>query len=197
MSVAVYSLATLTACWLLAAVFGLAVWHKLRAWPRFLAVLEAYRIVPAGLLVPAAALVVLAELATVALLVLATPAGAAAAAGLLGIYLVAMVVNMARGRRLIDCGCGDTPTPLPAYLLARNVALMALCAWPLFGPQRLLQLGPETTTLELTWGLSLCAAAMASLGVLLYLSAEQLLANHGIYQRLWAAEGVGEGESWN
>ena len=60
---------------------------------------------------------------------------ALAAAALLGIYSGAIAVNLARGRREIDCGCTGPRArrPLCEALLARNAALIflaALCALP-------------------------------------------------------------------
>lgn len=75
-------------------------------------VIANYRLLPNGLVAPAALLLPVVELAVAAglllgllapsLLLLAVPA----AAGLLLLFAGAMAINIGRGRRHIDCGCG-------------------------------------------------------------------------------------------
>jgi hypothetical protein len=106
-----------------------AAWHKSRDLAAFRNALSDYALLPrAG--VPAAALgLAVAELATAAaLLVPATSQAAAwAAAGLLGLYSLAIALNLLRGRREIDCGCGGPAggRPLGEALLLRNALLGA------------------------------------------------------------------------
>jgi hypothetical protein len=90
---------------------------------------------------------------------------------ILGVYTVAMSVNLARGRRYIDCGCGDLPTPLSGWLLLRNGLLMAL-AWP-YG------LGGDYSGTPWTW---LLVSAVVLVFVVFYLTMEQLLANAGLVE---------------
>jgi hypothetical protein len=99
--------------------------HKLRAPARFVATLGDYRLLPARLTGIAAALVVAAELAVVAGLAVRPPAGRAGAAALLGLYAGAMAVNLARGRRHVDCGCTGPAArrPIGGWLVARNLVL--------------------------------------------------------------------------
>jgi hypothetical protein len=102
--------------------------HKLRDPARFRAALAGYRLVPAAAVPAAAAGAVALELA-LALALLAPVAGAAAAlasAALLALYALAIAVNLLRGRRGIDCGCGAHPQALGPHLLARNAVLIAL-----------------------------------------------------------------------
>ena len=65
---------------------------------------------------------ILAELGIVLALVLWPAWGAAAGAALLGLYGTAIAVNLARGRRHIDCGCGGAAArrEISAWLVARN-----------------------------------------------------------------------------
>ncbi|MDH3643730.1 MAG: methylamine utilization protein MauE [Gammaproteobacteria bacterium] len=153
----------------LALVFGLALSHKLRAYARFRASLQAYGIVPEFLLGVATPLIVALEAAALVCLFLPGVPGSLLAFATLGIYTVAMGVNLARGRRYIDCGCGDLPTPLSSWLLLRNGLLMAL-AWP-YGLHAGYVASPAA------W---LLAGAVVLVLVVFYLTMEQLLANTGV-----------------
>jgi hypothetical protein len=112
----------------LALLLGAAATHKLRDLARFGAVLAAYRLLPAALVRPAAALVPAGELAVAAALGGARGgAGGVAAAALFVTYAGAIAVNLARGRRHIDCGCGGPHArrPIGGWLVARNLLLAA------------------------------------------------------------------------
>jgi len=156
----------MTAMGTLALVFAISVSHKLRDYSRFKASLAAYRLVPASLLSLLAPVVILLELLAIIAIVLPVGPGAAIAFGLLVLYTLALVINLARGNTSIDCGCGDAPTPISGWLLLRNGALLllALPYEPLEGPPDLLH-----------W--VLVAGLIMLLGVY-YLIIEQLLANH-------------------
>ena len=115
--------------------------HKLRDLPRFRAALAGYRLLPTAAGRGLAPLLAALELA-IGLALLAPGAGLVAglgAAGLLAVYSGAIAINLARGRRQIDCGCSGPAgrtTPLSGALLARNatLALAALaCALPVAG----------------------------------------------------------------
>lgn len=116
--------------------FASAAFHKLRDRAGFASVLAAYRLLPEAV-VPAATIVVaLTELAVAAALALgSTVVGPAGALALLCVYAVAIAVNLARGRRTIDCGCGalGARQPIGEWLLARN-AFLALGAASLLRP---------------------------------------------------------------
>jgi len=121
----------------LAVLFGRAAVHKLRDRERFDAVLADYRVLPRAAVKAAARGLVAAELATAAALLLpgAGAAGALGAAGLLAVYSAAIGVNLARGRREIDCGCGGpAERPLGPGLLARNALLMGIAVAAAPGP---------------------------------------------------------------
>jgi len=143
---------------------------KLRDLGGFAAAVAGYRLLPAGLSGPAAVAFVAAELALAALL-FAPPFRAAAGvgvAGLLSLYGLAIAVNLARGRRDIDCGCGGPARrqALSEALVARNALLAAAAlasALPV-APRMLASLDALTA-----------AAALASAS-LLYVAANTLLA---------------------
>lgn len=114
----------------LALLFASAALHKLRELGRFTEVLHAYRVLPAGAeglapLVPVLELAVAVGLFTPA----RAPAALAGVALLLG-YTGAIAVNLARGRRDLDCGCGasDATRPIAPWMVARNLILALLLA---------------------------------------------------------------------
>ena len=156
---------------MLACVFLAASVHKLRDLRHFETTLGAYGLLPGMLVRPAALGLPLMEF-MVALGLLAPPArfsAAMATAVLLGIYTLAIGINMARGRRSIDCGCGDPGRgqTLTGWLLPRNGVLMGLA---------LLAATPvvNRTTGWLDWLVALLAAAAM---LLLYSACNQLLSN--------------------
>jgi hypothetical protein len=111
----------------LAALLGSAAVHKFASRGEFQGVLEAYRLLPKKALTAAARLVPAAESsAALGLLVPATRRYAClAAAGLFLLYACAIAVNLARGRRDLDCGCSlaGGRRPIAPWMLARNAAL--------------------------------------------------------------------------
>jgi hypothetical protein len=113
---------------MLALVLLRAAWHKARDLRGFQVALDDYALLP-GSWTPAVALgLVAAEVALAAfLLVPATAAaGGLAAAVLLVLYSGAMAVNLLRGRRWIDCGCGGAMAGrvVGEALLVRNAGLV-------------------------------------------------------------------------
>jgi hypothetical protein len=121
----------------LAAVLLQAATHKLRSVAGFAAAIMAYRLLPERLSFAAAATFAAAELAIGCALLLPTagPLPALAAGALIALYSLAVAVNLARGRREIDCGCTGPAArqPLRGALLVRNavlVAAAATCALP-------------------------------------------------------------------
>jgi uncharacterized membrane protein YphA (DoxX/SURF4 family) len=109
----------------LALLFIAAASHKLRDPEGFRAALAGYELLPSGAIGIGAALLVAAEVAIVAALCLSSMAGIAAAL-LLAVYAVAIAINLWRGRRDIDCGCGGAVgrQRLSAGLVARNGLLV-------------------------------------------------------------------------
>jgi hypothetical protein len=114
----------------LAGVFGAAAITKLRALDAFVGVLHSYRLVPEPLERPIAYALPVIELAiAVGVLLPAVRASAAlTAAILLVLFAGAMAINLARGRRDIDCGCFATVLRqrLSWPLVLRNLLLAAL-----------------------------------------------------------------------
>jgi len=106
--------------------FGAAAFHKLRASREFLGVVAAYRLTPEHLGRAIARLLPVLELA-VAIGIWITPARVAASllgAVLLAIYAAAIGINLARGRRDIDCGCTVSGrSPIGWWMVARNAVL--------------------------------------------------------------------------
>jgi methylamine utilization protein MauE len=94
------------------------------------------------------------------------PAALLAAVALLAVYAAAIGVNLVRGRRFIDCGCGGAAQPLSGGLVVRNVALIAVGMIALAAPSaRSLSWVDAVTVIA---GVFLCAA--------IYGAANQLLA---------------------
>ena len=112
----------------LAFLFAAAAWHKVSDRVRFGAVVRAYDLLPSGRVASAARLLPLLE-ASIAIGLLYPPsqeAAAIAAMPLLVLYTTAISVNLARGRREIDCGCFavSARVPLSSWLVLRNVILI-------------------------------------------------------------------------
>ena len=146
------------ACRVLGAlVFATAVAGKLRHRHELAGVVANYRLLPQPLAAPAAWMVVALEF--LAALSLASGvrlvAGAALAIGLLCLFALAMGVNLARGRREIDCGCFQSGLRqrLSTGLIVRNLLLAALMT-ALFGAT-----GPMSGPLQ--WVDGLCAGLAA------------------------------------
>ena len=123
----------------LALLFLVAASHKARDLGGFRATLADYHLLPEGASAFAAPLVAASEIAVAAALALPglrLPAPLSAA-GLLAVYTAAIAINLARGRRHIDCGCAGPirRQPLSGWLIARNVALMAAALVCLLPPR--------------------------------------------------------------
>jgi len=133
-----------------ALLFGSAAVHKLRDPAGFRAALAAYGLLPEAALTASVAALVATE-ATVAIGCLLPGAAAAAClagALLLALYSAAIGINLVRGRRAIDCGCGGPggARPLRSDLLVRNAGVAALlCVAALTpGPRPLVWLDAAT-----------------------------------------------------
>ncbi|MBI1905518.1 MAG: methylamine utilization protein MauE [Rhodocyclales bacterium] len=151
-------------------IFLIAAWHKLRDASAFQDAVANYRILPESLVPAFARLLPWLEVAGAAGLLF--PASRTVAAVLLALLLVActaaVAVNLARGRRDIDCGCGDGGQSLSEWLVLRNLLLLGI-VWA--GSR-------EGSLRPLAWidYLSVAFGTLALLG--LYVSANQLMANH-------------------
>src|SRR5262245_36242637 len=89
----------------LALLFVVAAAHKLRDPARFRATVADYRLLPDPLVPLGAACLIVAEPVVVAALASSRWWGLAGAAALLALYAAAIAINLARGRRHLDCGC--------------------------------------------------------------------------------------------
>lgn len=105
---------------------------KLSSLSRHRLTVEGYGLLPSGL-VPVFSFVQPALELSLGLAVLLPAARVPAAwssLGLLSVYSLAIGINLARGRRDIDCGCSGPAArqELTEGLVLRNIALIAICA---------------------------------------------------------------------
>ena len=125
------------ACRLLGAlVFATAAAGKLRHRHELAGVVAGYRLLPESMAATAGWLILALEILTALSLAggVRLEAGAALATALLCVFALAMAINLARGRREIDCGCFQSGLRqrLSAGLVVRNL-LLAVALAPLFG----------------------------------------------------------------
>src|SRR5215212_5915970 len=111
-----------------ALLFGAAAFAKVRSFAMFCANLGEYRILPARVTAVAAVAISCLEFAVAVGLLWSGTRSLAAALGavLLIAYAAAIAVNLIRGRRDLDCGCGYEPTAIAGWMVIRNVVLAAL-----------------------------------------------------------------------
>lgn len=156
----------------LAALFAFSALAKLRARADFHGAVTAYGLLPRIVAPLLADLIIAAEICAAILLLLSLYWNALAmiagglSATLLGVFSMAIAINLLRGRSYIDCGCypGAAREMIGWRHLLRNALLLLLSAlslWPLpVGPWALIQ-----------------AAFAAVAAAALYLSLEQLRRN--------------------
>ena len=159
----------------LALLFAGAAWHKLRDWQGFRAALDGYALLPGRAVVPVARALPALEVA--AALSLAWPiasVGAALGGGLLLLYSFAVGVNLLRGRRAIDCGCGGPAAErgLGTDLLVRNAVLLAAVC--------VSALAPSSRVLVWIDGVTIAGGVVTF--ALLYAAMETALANRHALQ---------------
>lgn len=151
---------------LLALVFLLGFWSKVRNQEAFEGVVYNYRLLPEAAVKPVAYGLPGVELMVGLGLLVAPvrPFAAMAAVALLAVFTAAIGINLARGRREIDCGCFSSVLKqhLSGWLLLRNGLLIALAFWLVTG------LVPQGAITWLEW---LTAGAAAVTVILLYLAA--------------------------
>lgn len=165
----------------LALLFGVTAFEKFRDFDAFRAAVVGYALLPersasvtAGALASCEASLGFA-LVTPAAFGLREPA-LVASATLLALYGAAIAVNLARGRRDIDCGCAGPAArqPLSEWLLARNALLVAMALVCLGG----------TASRSLVWIDALTVSGgIAMLGAT-WLAAHRLQANAPAIARL-------------
>jgi hypothetical protein len=107
-------------------VFATAVAGKLRHRDEFVGVVGQYRLLPLTLVHPAAMSVIILEAGAALSLAILPATGAVLAIALLLVFCVAVIVNLARGRVEIDCGCFQSALrqTLSVGLVARNLLLV-------------------------------------------------------------------------
>jgi len=145
----------------LAALLAASAWHQLARPHEWLSVVRNYQLLAPALSAPAAAGVIVGELIVAAGLMwppARTRAGVACAA-LLGLFAVAMWINIRRGRTEIDCGCfGSRSTQgIAPWMVWRNIVLGA-CSLALALPRG----ARELSALDLV----VCVGCVATLGFL-------------------------------
>ncbi len=151
--------------------FAAGVVEKLRDPRRFVAAVRAYRLLPSPVVSAAAGAIMLTEAALA--LAVWTDAWQRQALGsmaaLLSVYWLAIAINLKRGRRDIDCGCSGPAMrqTLSGGLLVRNALLVVLVLAAALG-------GPAVR--ELIWLDYLSIGAGVAMAVLMYASANRLLA---------------------
>jgi hypothetical protein len=156
---------------LLAIVFLGGAWQKLRDMGGFAMAIEQYRLLPSSWAWPVAWVLWTAEAAAgLLLLPLSTRAlGAMMALAVLVMVTLAVAINLLRGRREIDCGCGglEGKQHLSWGLVLRN-GLLGLAGG--------LAVASEVPR-DLVWldGITVVAGTLALYG--LYAAANQLMAN--------------------
>ena len=111
----------------LALVMFAAAWHKFSEPDSFAGALAGYQILPHWAVTPVARVlpVVEAVLGVGILVPITRPFALPVLAVLVVVYALAIAVNLARGRRNIDCGCGGATHPVSWGLVVRNLVLAA------------------------------------------------------------------------
>jgi Methylamine utilisation protein MauE len=155
--------------------------HKLRNLSLFTEVFAAYRVLPEAWARRFAAFIPCIEIAIAASLLWEPwrPSAAAAALGLLLAYAAALGLNLLRGRRELDCGCGPAGNrrPIAAWMVWRNlcvalalgIAVLPWAARPLSAADLLTVMG----------GLAVAAVLYAAVDQLLGEVAPKALRLHG------------------
>lgn len=148
--------------------------HKRRHALRFRAQLQAYELLPESLLRATASGLRWFELLLAALILIPASRAAAGAMAMLLLlaYGAAILINLLRGRRNIDCGCGGDSQPLSGALVLRNALLAVFAA--------LLLLPAAPRALHASDLLPI--AALTALLIMSYLATNQLILNHSVQQ---------------
>ena len=141
-----------SSAWWVVLIFVFALLHKLRERTEFISALAGYRLVPEGAL-RYWWLLPLLEFSAVLELLLTIGASRWLALSLFVLYAVAISINLLRGRRHIDCGCGGDGTAIGWGLVVRNVVLAGLALPQQIPPGDLIGVGVALTicTIALGW----------------------------------------------
>jgi hypothetical protein len=155
--------------------FIVAAYHKLSEAARFRVTLLEYQVMPEALVAPASRIIPIVELLLGGAWLIgyySQGLTAVASALLLGIYALAIGINIARGRVHFDCGCGfggssDNEQYLSGGLILRNLVLIGAALVTMLPVQaRALGAGDYATLIAVLFATGLLFAA-----------ANQLLAN--------------------
>lgn len=141
---------------------------KLRHRPLLPGVIANYRLLPSALVAPAAALLPWAEIAIGAALIAGVrPLPVWLGIILLGLFALAMAINLLRGRAHISCGCGrpELSQSLSWILVVRNLLFAAalLFRLPNAGPMGMIDLA---TAIAAGISLALLTALIDSIGAI-------------------------------
>ena len=155
----------------LSLLFAWAGGHKVRDVAGFRSALASYELLPAGWIGPCTVGLIAMEISVAIGLWLpgcAVIVGLAAA-GLFALYALAIVINLVRGRRDIDCGCAGVAgdQPLSGGLVSRNAVLVIVA----------LVITLPAVPRPLTWLDAITISAGVSVLALLYAAVDGLLAN--------------------
>ncbi len=168
----------ITCSLILSYVFVVASFHKWQNLDEFTETLRNYRLLPEALVgLFSIAIPVLEILCGLALLIPQSAAAAAIlAAALLLMYMFAIGLNLLKGRRSIDCGCGgsDQKQAISEWLVLRNSVLLFFSYCVVVATQ-------AREPLWLDWGIALLAAIV---GCLFYNIVNQLLVNRDLLKGL-------------
>jgi hypothetical protein len=152
----------------MAVLFASAGAHKLRDLARFAEVFAAYRVLPEAFARRVAWLVPSLELCVAASLLWDRRMAVVAAIGILIAYASGLAVNLLRGRRDLDCGCGAARDRrvIAAWMVWRNLILAAVLAVTVLPwvPRAFSLIDLLTVMGGLTVGVALYAAADRLLG---------------------------------
>jgi hypothetical protein len=118
--------------WVVAIILGWSALHKLRFSADFIGAFAGYRLLP-NVALKFWFVVPIVEILAVAELLVSLAQSRWLALLLFVLYATAISINLLRGRKHIDCGCGGDGTPISWGLVLRNAALVGL-ALPLQAP---------------------------------------------------------------
>lgn len=141
--------------------------HKLRDLGSFRATLAEYRLLPASAVRVGAAAVAGVEVALAVGLHVARREALVGTAALLAVYAGAIAVNLARGRRDLDCGCGGPRRTISGMLVARNLLLAAIAVAGLLPPS------PR----PVTWLDAITIAAVTAFAAAIYATVDRMIAD--------------------
>jgi hypothetical protein len=141
--------------------------HKLRDLRTFRATLAEYRLLPTSVVPVGAKGIAAVELALAVGLHVAPREALAGTVALLVVYAGAIAVNLARGRRDLDCGCGGPRRAISGKLVARNVALATLALAGLLPP----------SARPITWLDAITVAAVTAFAAATYATVDRMIAD--------------------